>query len=428
MRRWFTRWYGPYGDARVWKESTYLLADLPMGVFLFTVAVTLLSTAAGMLITLVGLPLLVLTVWLGRLVSPVERARAKALLDIDAPAIAPLTLEGGIWQKFKTLVGDTPGWKGVAYSLLMLPWGVLAFTAVVVLWTLSFSLLTVPLWGWASDDPPPFTLGGTTYDLGGWQLTLATSAASFVIGALLVAALPRVMHALAGVDRSLVRGMLAADEQEVLARRVTELQESRDASVESAAGELRRIERDLHDGAQQRLVSLAMNLGMAKERLSEVDDPKARELVTQAHDEAKQAIVELRDLVRGIHPAVLTDRGLDAAVSALAARCPVPVQLRSDLPGRLPSTCEATAYFVVAEALTNVAKHSRATTASVDMVVRDSVLVVTISDDGVGGAVESAAGGLRGLHDRVRAVEGRLRVASPPGGPTTIIAEVPCAS
>jgi signal transduction histidine kinase len=213
---------------------------------------------------------------------------------------------------------------------------------------------------------------------------------------------------------------------------VTELEESRDASVSASAAELRRIERDLHDGAQQRLVSLAMNLGMAKERLDAVDDPRARELVGQAHEEAKQAIVELRDLVRGIHPAVLTDRGLDAAVSAVAARCPVPVKVRSDLPGRLPSTCEATAYFVVAEALTNVAKHSGATSAKVDLSVRPGdrgdVLVAEVSDDGVGGAVDTGSGGLHGLADRVRAVEGSLRVASPTGGPTTIFAEVPCGS
>jgi signal transduction histidine kinase len=428
MMRLLRRWYGPYGESQVWKESAHLLADLAIGIFLFTVAVTMLSTAGGLLITLIGFPLLVLTVVLGRLVSPMERPRAMLLLDLDLPGFTPLDQTGSVWQRAKDILGDAAGWKGIAYSLVMLPWGIVAFTIVVVIWSVAWSLLTLPLWGWAGDHPDPFTLNGVRIDLGSGSWIAASLVLSFVLGVVLVALLPRLIHWTSNVDRALVRALLAPSEQEVLARRVSELQESRDASVESAAGELRRIERDLHDGAQQRLVSLAMNLGMAKERMAEVDDPKTRELVTQAHDEAKQAIVELRDLVRGIHPAVLTDRGLDAAVSALVARCPVPVQVRSDLTGRLPSTCEATAYFVVAEALTNVAKHSRATSATIDMTMRDRTLVVTVSDDGVGGALESATGGLHGLHDRVRAVEGRLRVASPVGGPTTLIAEVPCGS
>jgi len=171
-----------------------------------------------------------------------------------------------------------------------------------------------------------------------------------------------------------------------------------------------------------------MNLGMAKERLEESDDPQARELVGRAHDEAKQAIVELRELVRGIHPAVLTDRGLDPAVSALAARCPVPVSVQSDLARRLPAVTEAAAYFVVAEALTNVAKHSGAASASVRLIDRGDTVVVEVHDDGVGGAEAREGSGLQGLHDRVRAVDGRLRIASPEGGPTTLIAELPCGS
>ena len=427
MKRFVQRWYGPYTDAQVWKESAHLLADMFVGIALFTVAITMLSLSAGLLITLVGLPLLVLTVAMGRLVSPMERARARGLLALDLPGFLPLAPEGNLWQRAKAILGDGPGWLGIAYSMTMLWWGTVAFTVVVTIWTVAFSLLTAPAWAWIGDPPPPFTIGSTTFRFGGWAIAGGVVLA-LLLGLVLVALLPRLVHWLANVDRALVRSMLAPSEQEQLERRVSELQESRDASVESAATELRRIERDLHDGAQQRLVSVAMNLGMAKERLSDEDDPRTRELVTQAHDEAKQAIVELRELVRGIHPAVLTDRGLDAAVSALAARCPVPVQVRVDLSSRLPSACESTAYFVVAEALTNVAKHSRATAATVDLVVREGVLVVTISDDGVGGATEAAAGGLHGLHERLRAVEGRLRLASPEGGPTTLIAEVPCGS
>jgi len=276
------------------------------------------------------------------------------------------------------------------------------------------------LYGWA-----------LSVDFGAFQHPLTHVAVSLlggVLGWLLVALLPRVIAALAAVDVALARALLAPSESAALQQRVSDLQESRDASTESAALELRRIERDLHDGAQQRLVSVAMNLGMAKEHLDEIDDPRARDLVGRAHDEAKQAIVELRELVRGIHPAVLTDRGLDPAVSALAARCPVSITVQSELARRLPATIEAAAYFVVAEALTNITKHSRATAGTVRLVDRGDTLVVEVHDDGVGGAAASESSGLHGLTDRVKAVDGRLRIASPTGGPTTLIAELPCGS
>jgi signal transduction histidine kinase len=234
---------------------------------------------------------------------------------------------------------------------------------------------------------------------------------------------------MAVVNRNLVRGLCGPSGAAELQHRVEELSESREASVDAAEAERRRIERDLHDGAQQRLVALAMDLGLAKERLERGDDPAGTVLlVGQAHDEAKRAITDLRELVRGIHPAVLADRGLDAALSSVAARCPIPVDLQVDLPERPPAPVEATAYFVVTEALTNVAKHSRARGARVRVSRRGPMVTVEVTDDGVGGAVVQEAGGLAGLADRVRAVEGTLRLASPPGGPTTLLAELPCGS
>ena len=421
------RMYGPYVHRRVWLESTYLLLNLPVGIALFTIAVTLLSLGAGLAPTLVGLPLLAATIVGGRTVAAVERVRVRTLLDEDLAPHTPIVWQTGLWPRAKQMITDRPGWKGLAYALLMLPWGIFTFTTTVVLWSTAFSMASLPLWGWATDPPPPFTLGSIRFEIEGWSL-IGWTALAAAIGVVLVALLPRVMHLLARADLALARLLLAPDEAARLAARVSELQVSRDASVESSAGELRRIERDLHDGAQQRLVSLAMNLGMAKERLRESDDEHARELVGAAHDEAKQAIAELRDLVRGIHPAVLTDRGLDAAVSALVARCPVPVHLHTELPRRLPQPLEATAYFVVAEALTNVAKHSHAKTATVRLVERDDVLLVEVYDDGVGGADEAAGSGLRGLRDRVAGVEGRLRIASPFGGPTVLSVELPCGS
>ena len=196
--------------------------------------------------------------------------------------------------------------------------------------------------------------------------------------------------------------------------------------VDAAEAERRRIERDLHDGAQQRLVALAMELGRAKSKFAD-DVDAARELVDQAHAEAKAALTELRDLVRGVHPPVLTDRGLDAALSGLAARCPVPVEVHVEAPVRPKASVEAVAYFVVAEALTNVAKHSRASHANVVVEGHGypGTLSIVISDDGIGGADPGGAG-LAGLADRVAGVDGTLTVESPSGGPTIISAVLPC--
>ena len=421
------KWYGPLAHGRVWKESLHLLADLVVGIGLFTAVVTMLSLSVGLMVTLIGVPLLVATVVGGRVIGTVERARVAALLGVALPAHAPLQWHGGLWQRAKQALADRPGWRGLAYGLLMLPWGVVTFTATVVIWSVTLSMATLPLWGWLADPPPAFDLDGVTYEPGEWPLGLLSLGAGLV-GLLLLAVVPRVIHGIAAADVALARSLLAANAEEQLQQRVSELEVSREASVESSASELRRIERDLHDGAQQRLVSLAMNLGMAKERLADTDDERAKEMVALAHDEAKQAIVELRDLVRGIHPAVLTDRGLDAAVSALIARCPVPVELHSDLPRRLSPAVEATAYFVVAEALTNVAKHSHARSALVRLVEVDDHLLIEVHDDGGGGATDEAGGGLRGLRDRVAGVEGRLRIASPPGGPTVVSVELPCGS
>jgi signal transduction histidine kinase len=418
------RLFAPLVTARPWKQTAHLLLDLPLGVAWFTWAVTLLATGGGLAITLIGIPLLAVTVMSGRWIGTAERARARALLDDDPPAPAPLHHEPGAWNWIKAALTDKAGWKALAYGVVMLPWGILTFTLAVTVWSLALGLVALPTFDWALPD------GG--FEWGSYRLTglglVAAYVGCFLLGLALLAATPRIIAGIAEGDRRLVRLLLCPDPSDQLAQRVTELRESRDASVEGAASELRRIERDLHDGAQQRLVSLAMNLGIAKDRLEASDDPRAAELVGRAHDEAKQAIAELRDLVRGIHPAVLTDRGLDAAVSALAARCPVPVELQSDLRRRLPASVEAAAYYVIAEALTNVAKHSGARRAKVSLHDGGDRLVVDVFDDGVGGAAASAGGGLAGLHDRVRALEGRLAIASPPGGPTSIVVELPCGS
>jgi signal transduction histidine kinase len=422
----FRRWFGPYATARVWKETSHLLVDLGVGIALFTWVVTLLSVSGGLAITLLGLPLLAFTVASGRWIATMETARVRRLLGVSLAPWPALASGGTAWQRMVRRFADGAGWKGLLYGVVLLPWGIATFTVAVTLWCVAWSMATFPFYGWWV---PTWSDG---FHPEGWAKA-GIVLGSGVVGVVLVVVLPRVIHGMATAGAAIARALLAPDEAALLQQRVEELTERRDASTESAAQELRRIERDLHDGAQQRLVSVAMKLGMAKDsmakdRMDQIEDPRARELVSQAHDEAKQAIVELRDLVRGIHPAVLTDRGLDAAVSALIARCPVPVTVHSDLPRRLPATVEGTAYFVVAEALTNIAKHSRARQGSVRMTDRGDALVVEIHDDGVGGAQATGLGGLHGLVDRVRGVDGSLRIASPEGGPTTLIAEIPCGS
>jgi signal transduction histidine kinase len=417
----FRRAFSPYVHARVWKESAHLLADLVVGIVLFTWVVTMISLGAGLAITLVGLPLLAIAIASGRVIAIVERARVRALLDVTLPAWPAMPPTTSTWQRIVRRFGDTAGWKGLAYGVVMLPWGIVTFTAAVTLWSLALSMAAFPLFGWWLPND------GDSFHPTGWAM-VGVVLGTGVVGWLLVALLPRMIHGLASIDAAMARALLAPDEAAALQQRVVELEESRAAGTESAAHELRRIERDLHDGAQQRLVSVAMNLGMAKDQIDSVEDPKAYELVSRAHDEAKQAIVEMRELVRGIHPAILTDRGLDAAVSALAARCPVPVAVHSELPRRLPPAVESTAYFVVAEALTNLAKHSGAASGSVRMVDRGDSLAVEVHDDGRGGAVAGPGGGLHGLADRVRSVDGTLRIASPVGGPTVLLVELPCAS
>jgi signal transduction histidine kinase len=213
--------------------------------------------------------------------------------------------------------------------------------------------------------------------------------------------------------------------EQVLERRVDELTRTRRGALDVQAEELRRIERDLHDGAQARLVALSIHLGRAEDRLD--DRPEVAELLRQARAEASAAIAELRDLARGIAPPVLVDRGLAAAVDALAQRSATPVSVDATVAGRLPAVVETAAYFVVAEALTNAAKHADGAKAHVRIVDQDRVLVVEVSDDGPGGA-DAGGGGLTGLRHRVEALDGRLTITSPPGGGTTVRAELPCES
>ena len=227
------------------------------------------------------------------------------------------------------------------------------------------------------------------------------------------------------INARIARAMLSPNERNRLASRVRQLAESRAETVDTQAAEIRRIERDLHDGAQARLIALGMNLGMAEDAVD--DDPQsAKLLLAQARASSIQALAELRGLVRGIHPPVLADRGLVGAVEALALASPLPVQVEADVPGRLPAPVESASYFAVAEALTNVIKHSGATAAWVRLRYAGGLLSMQVRDDGRGGAAPGAGSGLRGIERRLGAFDGRLTVTSPPGGPTVVAMELPC--
>jgi signal transduction histidine kinase len=238
-----------------------------------------------------------------------------------------------------------------------------------------------------------------------------------------------VLPVIAALHVMLAKALLGPNTTEQLTQKAEHLQASRARGVDAAEAERRRIERDLHDGAQQRLVAVAMGLGRAKSKMD--SDPDAvRMLIDEAHADAKIAVSELRDLARGIYPAVLGDRGLDAALSSLAAKCPIPVEVNVAIDPRPPAAVESTAYFIVGESLTNVAKHSGATQAKVNAWREErpsgDLVVVEITDDGTGGASLQAGGGLSGLADRAATIDGVMTVVSPIGGPTVIRADLPC--
>ncbi|MFG2872219.1 sensor histidine kinase [Streptomyces sp. NPDC048338] len=411
-------------EARTWREFGYLVLGLPIGVLTFGLAVSLVSAGAGLLITFLGIPVLAGCLAMCRGFGAVERARARGLLGLDVAAPAPVRgRTGGALSWMGAMLKSGASWRHLLYALIHMPWAVFAFSVTVPFMAWGWSLFTYPLWQWvfpmyAGQD------GLQLYGDGSHDFYLDSPfeiAVTSLVGLLFVLCTPWVVRSLTVVDRLLVAGLLGPSR---MANRVTELEKDRGVVVDTAASDLRRIERDLHDGAQARLVALAMDLGLAKEKLNE--DPRAAaRMVEEAHGEVKTALQELRDLARGIHPAVLTDRGLDAALSAVASRCTVPVSVEVDLPARPVPAIEGIAYFTVSELLQNVSKHSGARRAWVDVWRSGSRLMLQVRDDGRGGADAAAGSGLAGLTERLDAVDGVLAVDSPAGGPTTVTAELP---
>ncbi|MBG0853266.1 sensor domain-containing protein [Streptomyces spinoverrucosus] len=413
-------------EGRTWRELAYVLLSLPISVLMFTYAVTMLALGAGLLVTFLGIPVLAAGLAGCRGLGTLERARARGLLGLDVADPEPLRVrKSGLMAWMGAVLKSGTSWRHLLYAVLHFPWAVFSFVVAVSFWTYGWALLTYPVWYWLfpmyGGQDGLQLYGDETHQIyldNPFEITVTA-----LVGLLFTLATPWIVRALTLVDRLLVHGLLGPSR---LATRVVELESDRGVVVDTAAADLRRIERDLHDGAQARLVALAMDLGLAKEKLAE--DPRtAARMVDEAHGEVKTALQELRDLARGIHPAVLTDRGLDAALSAVASRCTVPVQVDVDLASRPAPAIEGIAYFTVSELLQNISKHARATSATVDVWRSDDRLMLQVMDDGVGGAEAGVSGssGLAGLADRLDAVDGILVVDSPAGGPTRITAELP---
>jgi signal transduction histidine kinase len=359
----------------MWRELLNCIINLPMDIVGFVYVVVVLTVGLGLSVTVVGLPVLAGGLAGARGLAAASRARARSLLGEDIADPLPIGAGAKKHRSFPWITGmltDGQSWKSALYLVMRLPWGIITFVVGVVMVVV------------------------------GWPV------------------MPWVIRAMAGVDRWTARMLLAPTS---LQKRVAALETSRGAVVDTAAADLRRIERDLHDGAQARLVNLAMGLGLAKEH---VDDPTMmQKMIEEAHGEAKLAIQELRDLARGIHPAILTDRGLDAALSHLAGRMRIPVNVSVDLLERPAGAIEGTAYFAISELLTNITKHAQAQTAVVDVWRNEDRLMLQVRDDGIGGASEDKGTGMAGLAERIRAVDGIFDVDSPVGGPTSITAELP---
>ncbi|WP_329040005.1 sensor domain-containing protein [Streptomyces sp. NBC_00178] len=364
-------------DRWTWKEIAHLLVNLPTAIAGFVYTVFLIGVGAGLSVTVIGLPLLALGLQGARGIGRAERGRARGMLGVRIDEPSPVVRgrrERGFFSWLWTALKDPVAWRALLYSFIRLPWGVATFAVTLV------SLFVL------------------------WPV------------------LPYIARGLTNADRAMVRALLSPSDE--LERRIAELESDRGVVVDTAAADLRRIERDLHDGAQARLVALAMDLGLAKEKLGHDPEAAAR-MVDEAHGEVKVALQELRDLARGIHPAVLTDRGLDAALSAIASRCTVPVDVTVDLTARPAQAIEGIAYFTVSELLQNISKHAHATRATVDVWRTTDRLMLQVTDNGHGGARLEGGTGMSGLAERLGAVDGLFVVDSPQGGPTTVTAELP---
>ena len=409
-------------------DSGYLLSGFPLAVASFSVIVTGLSAGVSLLVIVVGLPVLTITVLIARLFADIERFRIPGVLR--RPRTRPIYRTSqagqGFWKRITTPLTQTQSWLDAAFTLLIFPIAVFTFCVVVSWWAVAIGGTLTVAWDWSIPRGPENKSLAQLIGLG--DSAFARIGFQTAVGLLCLITLPAVVRlcalAQAGFSRMLLTGVAEMRET------INVLTDQKAAAVSAEAIALRKLERDMHDGPQQRLVRLAMDLGRAQQQLD--SDPEAlRSTLAEAVDQTRETLDELRALSRGIAPPVLADRGLPSALAALAGRCTVPVELMVDadlgLPqGRLDAAVENTAYFTVSEALTNVAKHSGATNCWVTVANGPGRLAVQVVDDGRGGAHVAKGHGLSGLADRVHSTGGAFTVVSPAGGPTEIKVELPC--
>lgn len=416
-------------DPATWRAILAIPLGLGIAILSISALSTCFSIGGSLLILLVGIPFIGLGIEFSRVFARVERWRMTAVDGRPLLAhpyrqfeIVPRRPYGAWirgWAEAEFI--DPNRWRDVAYSIVSLPLAILEFTIAVTLWAVAIGLVAMPfvLAGLRSLDVN-LVYDGVPID------SPAIVVVAVLVGLALVPVQASVSRALVRMHRAVVEGLLCVSPSEALRQDVERLRGSRSAALELEASELTRIERDLHDGAQQRLVMMAIDLGLAADRI-DADPASAKTLIDDAREQANLALAELRDLVRGTAPSILVDRGLVAALGAVAGRCPVPTVVDSALATgeRLPPSVERAAYFVVTEALANVAKHSSATRCDVSLRREPARLLVEVRDDGVGGATVMPGGGLAGLRDRVEALDGTLAISSPPGGPTVVRVELP---
>jgi signal transduction histidine kinase len=401
------------------QRAVYLLLSLGLGTTWFVILVVGLSTGIGLLITLLGIPILIGVLYATRPMADLERALVAGLLEERTAGRYRRPQRNGAWASITARLAEPQTWKDVAYLACQFPLGIVWFALTLVAILLPPSLILAPVYFWIPDDH---------IDVFFWHIDSWLEAIALVpIGVLLIVPARYLIDGMGIAHAYWARLLLHSEPDPELTAEVVDARSAQARIIAAADAERRRIERDLHDGAQQRLVALSLKLGMARKRLGDDADGLTLRLVDEAHEESRAALVELRDLARGIHPSVLTDRGLAAALHELAGRSSVPTEVVEAPEARLQPAVESTAYFVVAECLANVGKYAHASEATVRVRCEVGRLVVEVVDDGIGGAEAVRGSGLRGLADRVSALSGTLEVASPPGQGTRVRAEIPIA-
>lgn len=409
-------------------DTGYLLSMFFIALPSFIIGVVGTVLGVGTAVIWIGVPIAAATMFAMRGMAAAGRSMLPAVLrrELPKPRYKRAPEDASALRRFLTALTDGQSWLNILWAVTVLPVAIAGFAIAIVWWAVTLATLTWPAWGWiiiAATGESEQGLEYATEWLGWGDSYLAMTAVCWIAAAVMLLTIVPVIRGLAFAQASIGRGMLTSISG--LHERIDQLEESRAAATSAEADALRRIERDIHDGPQQRLVGLGMELARVKRQLA-TNPEAAQETLEAAIAQTRETIDELRSLSRGIAPPILTDRGLEAALAALAARSLVPVELETDLNGRYKAAVESTVYFVTAECLTNVAKHSRATKATVSVEDWGDRLVLSVGDNGVGGAHVSKGHGLSGLTDRVKAVEGQWTIDSPDGGPTVIVVEVPC--